>query len=96
MTTDDKKTMIYGLRHRKEFTMVTMRREKKKVEILIRDDLTCKETKVTLMDVELSSPYDVLGVYDAPESEDEVEVKGRDGNAYWVKLAPHARAQLRS
>jgi hypothetical protein len=41
-------------------------------------------------------PYDVLGVYDAPESEDEVKVKGRDGNAYWVKLAPHARAQLRS
>lgn len=76
--------------------MVSMRREKKKVEILIRDDSTHKETKITLVGLELSSPYDVIGVYDEPESEDEVEVKGKDGQTYWVRLEPHARAQHRS
>jgi hypothetical protein len=71
----------------KEFMMVSMKREKKKTEIRIRDVATQKETNVVLSGMEISRPEDVVGVFDSPSSGNEVEAKGKDGKTYWVKLA---------
>lgn len=67
--------------------MVSMKREKKKTEIRIRDDATKKEMNVVLSGMDISKPEDIVGVFDSPCSGSVVEAKGKDGKTYWVKIA---------